>query len=135
MPNANCHRLEPPARQVLVRQAALAIPLVLWILAEGHLAGRGAQTAEQVISGGYGVLLGMLGTVMAWRSARQLGKAALKAPPFAWGPVYLGLLNRLIIVGGGLALGMVVLGLGPIYTVAGYLVSQLAFVWGWGRGV
>ena len=45
----------------------------------------------------------------------------MKAPQYAMVPVYLGLLNKLLVVGGGLALGMVTLGLDPIYIVSGYL--------------
>ena len=110
-------------------QAVLGVLLVLLILAHGQYAGRAAQATENAFAGMFGVLLGMLGTLISRRSASRSARAALKAPQAAMAPVYLGMLNKLLVVGGGLAAGMVVLGLGPVYLVSGYLVSQFAFIW------
>lgn len=110
-------------------QAALAVLLVLLILAYGHVAGKGAQTMENALAGVFGAVLGMLGTMISRRSATRSGQAAMRAPQYAMVPVYLGLLNKLLVVGGGLAIGMVALGFDPIYIVSGYLVSQFALVW------
>lgn len=129
MSSADQHSLEHHARRILVLQAALAVLLVLPILAHGLLAGVMPQATENAIAGVYGALLGMAGTLIAGRSAARSAQAALKAPQHAMAPVYLGLLNRLLVVGGGLAVGMAALGLGPVYIAAGYLVSQSAFVW------
>ena len=43
--------------------------------------------------------------------------------------IYSGLLNKLVIVGGGIAFGLVVLGLEPVLVVTGYIVVQLSTVW------
>lgn len=129
MPSADNDSLEHHARRVLILQAALAVLLVLMILVYGHVAGKGAQAMENALAGIFGVLLGMLGTLISRRSADRSGQAAMKAPQYALVPVYMGLLNKLLVVGGGLALGMVTLGFGPIYIVSGYLVSQLALIW------
>jgi hypothetical protein len=43
--------------------------------------------------------------------------------------IYSGLLNKLVIVGGGIAFGLVVLGLDPVLVVTGYIVVQLSTVW------
>ena len=129
MPSADNDSLEHHARRVLILQAALAALLVLLILAHGHIAGKGAQASENALAVIFGALLGMLGTLISRRSANRSSEAATKAPQYALVPVYLGLLNKLLVVGGGLAVGMVTLGFDPIYIVSGYLVSQLALVW------
>ena len=128
MSSADQHSLEHHARRILVLQAALAVLLVLLILAHGLYAGV-PQATENAVAGVYGALLGMAGTLIAGRSAARSARAALKAPQHAMVPVYVGLLNRLLVVGGGIAVGMAALGLGPVYIAAGYLVSQSAFVW------
>jgi len=123
------HSLEHHARRILVLQAVLGVLLVLLILAHGRYADSAVQATENAFAGLYGVLLGMLGTLIAKRSAARSGRAALKVPHYAMAPVYLGMLNKLLVVGGGLAVGMVALELGPVYIVSGYLVSHLAFIW------
>lgn len=110
-------------------QAVLGVLLVLLILVHGRYADSTVQVTENAFAGMYGVLLGMLGTLIAKRSAARSGRAVLKVPQYAMAPVYLGMLNKLLVVGGGLAAGMVALELGPVYIVSGYLVSQLAFIW------
>ena len=77
----------------------------------------------------YGALLGMVNTMLSKRSVARSSRVALKTPQYAMLPVYIGLLNKLLIVGGGLAIGLVALGLGPIFVVSGYLVTQLALIW------
>ena len=41
-------------------------------------------------------------------------------------PIFSGLLNKLVIVGGGIAFGLVALGLSPAYVVTSFLLVQLA---------
>ncbi len=129
MSSADHHSLEHHARRILVLQAVLGVLLVLLILVHGRNADSTVQVTENAFAGMYGVLLGMLGTLIAKRSAARSGRAVLKVPQYAMAPVYLGMLNKLLVVGGGLAAGMVALELGPVYIVSGYLVSQLAFIW------
>ncbi len=129
MSSADHHSLEHHARRILLLQAVLGVLLVLLILAHGRYADSAMQAMENAFAGMYGVLLGMLGALISKRSATRSGRAALKAPQYALAPIYLGMLNKLLVVGGGLAAGMVALELGPVYIVTGYLVSQLAFIW------
>ena len=77
----------------------------------------------------FGALLGMVNTMLSKRSVARSSQAAIKTPQYAMLPVYMGLLNKLLIVGGGLAIGLVALGLEPIFVVSGYLVTQLALIW------
>jgi len=125
--------LEHSARQVLVLQAVLTGTLILLVLGY-YLVSRGTS---QGISHGlgsaagclYGALLGMVNTMISKRCVMRSSQAAIKTPQYAMLPVYTGLLNKLLIVGGGLAIGLVALGLEPIFVVSGYLVTQLALIW------
>jgi len=84
---------------------------------------------DMLKASGYGSLLGMGNTLLSARSVRRSGRAVIESPRLAMMPVYIGLLNKLILVGGGIALGLVVLGLKPPFVVAGYVVVQIAFFW------
>ena len=125
--------LEQSARRVLVLQATLTLILAAGIFgyqvaAEGWQSGVDRSKAP-LIAFLYGAILGMVGTVLSKRSVSRSSRAALKTPHYAMLPVYMGLLNKLLIVGGGLALGLVILGLEPIFIVSGFLASQMALVW------
>ena len=80
---------------------------------------------------GYGGLLGMLNTVLSARSVRKSSRAVIESPNRARAllPVFAGLVNKLVIVGGGMAVGMIVAALMPLFVVIGYVVVQIAFVW------
>lgn len=125
--------LEHSARQILVLQAVLTGTLILLVLgyylvSSGSLQGipHGLGNAAGCL---YGALLGMVNTMLSKRSVIRSSRAAIKTPQYAMLPVYMGLLNKLLIVGGGLAIGLVALGLEPIFVVSGYLVTQLALIW------
>ncbi len=129
MSRAKKDSLEHHARRVLALQAVLTALLVLLILGHGVITGGDDRATENALAGLYGALLGMAGTLLSRRSVDRSSDAALRAPQSAMVPIYLGLLNKLLVVGGGLALGMVALGFGPIYIVSGYIVTQLALLW------
>ncbi len=78
---------------------------------------------------GYGGLLGMLNTVLSARSVRKSSRAVIESPNRALLPVFAGLVNKLVIIGGGMAVGMIVAALMPLFVVIGYVVVQIAFVW------
>jgi len=82
----------------------------------------------KILAVAYGGSLAIGSTLLSRRSVIRAARAAVQAPQLGLVPVYLGLVNKFLIVGGGLALGLIVLGLSPLYVVAGYLVSQLALV-------
>ena len=79
----------------------------------------------------YGSVLAIAGTIL---SARSVIRASRVAGDDSLGndalvSVYSGLLNKLVIVGGGIAFGLIVLGLEPIHLVTGYLIVQLSTLW------
>lgn len=74
----------------------------------------------------YGSMLAITGTILSARSINRSSKVASDLAHSAMVPIYSGLLNKLVIVGGGIALGLIVLKLEPIFVVIGYLVVQMA---------
>ncbi len=131
--NRENETLEQSARRVLVLQATLIFLLAVPVLAYGLIT-KGAEQGVQGAMGNtlaffYGGLLGMAGVIISRRSVSRSADAALRAPQYAMLPVYMGLLNKLLVVGGGLAFGLVTLGLAPILVVSGYLVTQCALIW------
>lgn len=128
--NREHQTLEHSARQVLVWQAILTLLLAVLVTVYGVCVAtaQSGLNPGALIAIGYGGLLGMLATLIAKRSAERLSHAAIAAPQVAMVPVYTGLINKLLLVGGGLAFGLGVLRLGPIYVVSGYFVTQFAWV-------
>lgn len=83
-------------------------------------------------SSAYGSLLAIVSTLLGARSMRRTTRASNdqladddKGHLFMV-PVFSGLLNKLLIVGGGIALGLVLLSLEPILLVLSYLFVQIA---------
>ena len=125
--------LEQSVRRILVLQLFLALIAAAILLAIGVLTKGWEVGVDQVKTPAlgllYGAAVGMMGTLLSKRSADRSSRAIVETPRYALLPVYIGLVNKLVIVGGGLAFGPIALGLGPIYVVSGYLVAMLAFVW------
>jgi hypothetical protein len=78
----------------------------------------------------YGSVLAIAGTILSARSIRRSARYSAgdgKEMSFsALVPIYSGLLNKLVIVGGGIAFGLIWLDLEPVYVVLGYFVVQVA---------
>ena len=78
----------------------------------------------------YGSVLAITGTILSARSirrsARSSGSNADELGFSALIPIYSGLLNKLVIVGGGIAFGLIWLGLEPVFVISGYIVVQIA---------
>jgi hypothetical protein len=85
---------------------------------------------ELLTSSAYGALLAIIGTLLSARSIRRSAKASDDELVDGQGhlfmvPVFSGLLNKLVIVGGGIAFGLVVLNLIPMLVIASYLIVQI----------
>ena len=79
----------------------------------------------------YGSALAIAATVLTARSVRRASpdgenKTLPGQAPVSLLPIFSGLLNKLVIVGGGIGFGLIVWGLDPIYVVLSYLLVQLA---------
>lgn len=99
---------------ILRLQAALAGVLLL-----ATLAWAGTAPALAAL---FGSALGILGTISSARGVRR----ASETPSLA--PIYLGAFQKLLIVAAGVAFGLVVLDLGPIYLLSGLILSQIGYV-------
>lgn len=127
-------QLESSINRVLFTQIAVAILLLGIIILDNFfigfldniVPGRFVSGFARLQATVYGSGLAIVGTILSARSIRRssryLGQSALV-------PIYSGLLNKLVIVGGGIAVGLIVFALHPMFVVTGYLVVQLASAW------
>lgn len=79
----------------------------------------------------YGAALAITASLLTARSIRRsspLGdeKMLPGQAPVSLAPIFSGLLNKLVIVGGGIGLGLVVFGFDPMLVVLSYLVVQIS---------
>ena len=131
--------LEENVKRVLTLQVVFAVITLAIIPGYFYLTGVGDGSFENqqdlfgylkavVKALGFGSLLGIVNTILSARSVRRSSRAALTTPSLAMVPVYVGLLNKLVVIGGGIAFGLIALGLAPLFVVVGYAVSQAAFI-------
>ncbi|NND83049.1 MAG: hypothetical protein HKN50_11525 [Gammaproteobacteria bacterium] len=91
------------------------------------------ELQNRLLASGYGAVLALTATWLSARSVRRASpdtnngdKALPGRAPVSLVPIFSGLLNKLVIVGGGIGFGLIVLGLNPILVVLSYMVVQLA---------
>ena len=77
----------------------------------------------------YGSGLAIAGTILSARSVRRASEATRTSGNLAMIPIFSGLANKLVIVGGGIALGLIALQLAPVQMLTSYIVVQFASVW------
>ncbi len=123
--NSQDSTLERSIKGVLVSQCIAVVAVVVGIMLFYFLQGDDA-VAMKLKAAIYGSVLAIAGTILSARSVRRFSQAASKTGNSAMLPVFFGLLNKLVVVGGGIAFGLIVLGLEPILVVTGYLVVQTA---------
>ena len=119
--------LERSIRGVLVSQIIATVLVLLsmsvfCMLVEQNM----AYWFVKLKSASYGSLLAIAGTILSARSIKRTGLCASESGQVSMVPVFSGLLNKLVIVGGGIAFGLIVLELEPIVVVTGYFVVQIA---------
>ncbi len=124
-------------KRVLVLQGVVSLLLLLGIVAfygfsseifDSEGSGFSALMAT-LISSIYGSVLAISGTILSARSirsddARKNAVGAMNASTLL--RVYSGLLNKLVIVGGGIGFGLIVFGLDAIFVVGSYFIVQIA---------
>ena len=119
----------------LLDQSVRRVFRIQLLVAGGVLAAVGILAGLQVlpaadsalVSSGYGCLLALASTFLSARSVRRTPTDVVGSAGMV--PVFSGLLNKLVIVGGGIALGLVAFGLDPLLVVTGYIVVQMASLW------
>lgn len=120
--------LEQKVRQVLVYQAVAAGCLLAGVVA--HNAWAVAENPEtRLVSTLSGSVLALCGTLLNARSVRKSSGAAVRGSAAALIPIFSGLLGKLVIIGGGIAFGLVYLDLDPVLLVASYLLVQFMSAW------
>ncbi len=105
---------------VLRLQIILAGALMLAVLAWA-----GASPALATL---FGSGLGILGTIMAARGVRRAGGDQRASDTPSLVPVYLGALQKLLVVAAGVAFGLVVLELSALFLLGGLILSQVGYV-------
>ena len=128
-------RLDESIKRILILQvvfagAALAIVAGFFFLkglndARFH---NQAQIVDYLKAISFGSVLGIGNTILSARSVKRSSRAVLATPSLAMLPVYAGLLNKLVLIGGGIAFGLIVFDLNPLFVFVGYFVVQIAFV-------
>ena len=119
-------------KQILVLQTGVSA-LLLCLIALSHQvfldAANVPSLADQLKSSLYGSVLAIAGTILSARSVQRATKVAGGQALSGMVPIFAGLLNKLVIVGGGIAFGLIVMGLEPLWLVIGYAVTQLSTLW------
>ncbi len=107
-------------RNILILQIGLVVAA-----GAGGLALYGPGAAQAVL---YGGALGIANSVLLARRVQRAGEAALGSPAGGMAALYLGAVQRFVLVLGGFALGMGVLRLAPLSQIIGFAVTQLGYV-------
>jgi len=130
--------LESSVRRVLILQVTVASVIVMMTAGisvlimsdstEGlsaylNVLGRNAGSAI------YGSGLAIAGTILSARSVRRASEATRTSGNLAMISIFSGLANKLVIVGGGIALGLIVLQLAPVEMLISYIIVQFASAW------
>ncbi len=109
----------------LVGRVMVAQSAILVIASAGIGLFSGLQGAAAVA---FGSVIGILLTWITARSVRRSSTAVLRHPGKAMLPLYSGLVQKLLIGGGGIVFGFTVLQLDPLFIVLGFGLSQLGFM-------
>jgi hypothetical protein len=129
MNNGESSILENSVRRVLVLQGGIMILVLLIVAATLFLTTGWDGAGVKLASSAYGSVLAITGTILSARSIRRASKGVGETEQIAMVPIYSGLLNKLVIVGGGIAFGLIIIGLDPVLVVTGNNIVQLSTAW------
>ena len=129
MNNGESSILENSVRRVLLIQIRTMIFVLIVVAGTLFLTTGWDGAGVKLASSAYGSVLAIAGTILSARSIRRASKGVGETEQVAMVPIYSGLLNKLVIVGGGIAFGLIIIGLDPVAVVTGYLIVQLSTVW------
>lgn len=138
MINRENNDLERSVKQVLTLQVVVsasilvlvaAVSLILFEAKSAESVGLLVVLGKKLGSSLYGSGLAIAGTILSARSVRRASRATGAEINLAMVSIYSGLMNKLVIVGGGIAFGLIALKLGPVEMIVSYIVVQFASVW------
>jgi hypothetical protein len=118
--------LEQSIKGVLILQLIASALVLFCIVVVGFFTTE--SVLEQLGAGLVGAALAIVSTLLSARSMRRADRAEKRlgeSAKYSLAPIFSGLLNKLVIVGGGLGFGLVI-GLNPIVLIAAYLFVQIS---------
>lgn len=128
-------KLDSSIKRVLVLQCIATLIVLIGVVGYSFFMSAADPVGQDLIwlarfkAASYGAALAMTSTILGARSMRRTGSGAnheVSGPgQFSITPIFSGLLNKLVIVGGGIGFGLII-GLNPILVVATYLVVQVS---------
>jgi hypothetical protein len=130
--------LESSVRRVLILQATVSSVILVLVAGISLLfmtdnavdpAAYLKVLGRNTVSSLYGSGLAIAGTILSARSVRRASEVARTSANLGMIPIFSGLLNKLVIVGGGIALGLIALQLAPIEMLISYIIVQFASAW------
>lgn len=121
------HDLNRAVRQILLIQS-VATSIVLIAFVAYFVLGEPENVAAGLIAVGYGSMLALIGTVISARSARRSSDFAATGSHMAMVPIFSGLALKLVVMGGGIGLGLVLLGLDAIPLLVAFAVVKMSSI-------
>ena len=127
-------------KQVLILQSVTSLVILLVITLLSVVLGMLNNSSSilnlpllnKLMAGLYGSALALTGTILSARAVkrgfRSTGSTEHPVSQSAMVSIYSGLLNKLVIVGGGIAFGLIVFKLDPIHVVLSFIVVQTVSV-------
>jgi len=112
--------LRQDVARVLRVQAVVAVALVLgaWLWSQ----------PESAIAGAVGSGLAILGTLVSGRSVRRAARFDGQGPAVSLIPVYMGEVQKFLIIGAGIAVGLSVFQLNALFLLTGLILGQAGYV-------
>jgi len=111
---------------LLIQGVAASIALMAF-LAHSAL-GESDNVVAVLIAACYGSMLALIGTMISARSARRSSDFLATSSNMAMVPIFSGLVLKLVIMGGGIGLGLVLLGLDAIPLLVAFAVVKMSSV-------
>lgn len=121
------HDLNRTVRQILLIQGVAALIVLMAFAAYFALEGS-ENVATGLIAAGYGSMLALIGTVISARSVRRSSDFAATGSNMAMVPIFSGLVLKLIVMGGGIGLGLVLLGLDAIPLLVAFAAIKMSSI-------
>ena len=119
-------KLEQSIKGALCLQLLAALLFIIGVAVVGFLTAQ--AVFEQIQASLFGAALAIVSTLLSARSMRRADQAESRlgeSAKYSLAPIFSGLLNKLVIVGGGIGFGLVI-GLNPTILIAAYLFVQIS---------
>lgn len=126
-PGPDRHDLTRAVKQVLLVQGITALAVLIAFLTHSVL-GEPENMAGRLAAVCFGSMLALTGTLISARSARSSSHAAATGSNMAMVTIFSGLVLKLVIMGGGIAVGLVVLSIDALPLLAAFAAVKISSV-------